>query len=247
MFSPRLPGSLTSSTVQNSIAPRFVWPHAIVRREPGTGRGLNMPTCSCPHCGRTGIPFELAQSYTEFECAKCGGRFTPMGGAVPSAREPLPPPIRRLRKESDRVVPHDENGRGEESARPAFDWRWFSGIGAMILLLGLFSPVVQGPFGTSRNYFNQPTFADHPLSLVNGVCVIILLIIAVVATMTRSPRTVGIVSILIALMLALAFLYFEATAPDIVHLSWGWALLLIGTGLIFAGGVFGAFPPSSRY
>lgn len=40
-----------------------------------------MPTCSCPHCGRTGIPFELSDGDTVFECRQCGGKFTPLGGA----------------------------------------------------------------------------------------------------------------------------------------------------------------------
>jgi hypothetical protein len=41
-----------------------------------------MPSTNCPHCGRTGIPFELHEAHTVFECAKCGGKFTPMDGAV---------------------------------------------------------------------------------------------------------------------------------------------------------------------
>ena len=41
-----------------------------------------MPTCSCPHCGRTGIPFEMREAHSVLECAKCGGFFTPLGGPV---------------------------------------------------------------------------------------------------------------------------------------------------------------------
>src|SRR5438105_4160403 len=60
----------------------------------GTGAAL---TCSCPHCGRPDIPFETHEAHTVFECAKCGGKFSPMGGAVTElaeeptpSREPLP-------------------------------------------------------------------------------------------------------------------------------------------------------------
>ncbi len=43
-----------------------------------------MPTTSCPHCQRT-IRFELHESHTVFECAKCGEQFSPLGGAVQKA------------------------------------------------------------------------------------------------------------------------------------------------------------------
>src|SRR5438093_12492557 len=49
--------------------------------------------CSCPHCGRTGIPFELSDAHTVFECRQCGGKFTPLDGAVAEASEeesPIP-------------------------------------------------------------------------------------------------------------------------------------------------------------
>lgn len=48
------------------------------------------PSCSCPHCGRTGIPFKPADAHTVFECAKCGGKFTPMGGAVQESSAATP-------------------------------------------------------------------------------------------------------------------------------------------------------------
>lgn len=50
-----------------------------------------MPTTSCPHCGRV-IPIELHEMSTLFECAQCGGRFTPAGGAYrEKAPEESPP------------------------------------------------------------------------------------------------------------------------------------------------------------
>lgn len=41
-----------------------------------------MPFTSCPHCGRKQIPFELHEAHTVLVCARCDGRFTPIGGAV---------------------------------------------------------------------------------------------------------------------------------------------------------------------
>ncbi len=49
-----------------------------------------MPTTSCPYCHRS-IPFELHESHNTFQCAKCGGIFTPIGGAV-AGGQPKPQP-----------------------------------------------------------------------------------------------------------------------------------------------------------
>jgi hypothetical protein len=49
-------------------------------------------TCSCPHCGRAGIPFEMHEAHTVCECARCGGKFTPLGGAVADGFGPGPAP-----------------------------------------------------------------------------------------------------------------------------------------------------------
>jgi hypothetical protein len=54
-----------------------------------------MPFCSCPHCGRTGIPFELHEAHTVLTCAKCEGRFTPAGGAVVEAPVRYEAPVRQ--------------------------------------------------------------------------------------------------------------------------------------------------------
>ena len=37
---------------------------------------------SCPHCGRPGIRFAPHEMNAVLECKKCGGKFTPAGGAV---------------------------------------------------------------------------------------------------------------------------------------------------------------------
>jgi hypothetical protein len=50
--------------------------------ETTTPPSANGPTCSCPHCGRQDIPFAVQEANTVFQCAKCGGYFTPMGGAI---------------------------------------------------------------------------------------------------------------------------------------------------------------------
>ena len=59
------------------IAPRIVATPA-----PAFFPQVDTPTCSCPYCGRTGIPFKLEDANTAFGCPKCGGKFTPMGGAA---------------------------------------------------------------------------------------------------------------------------------------------------------------------
>jgi hypothetical protein len=52
-----------------------------------------MLTCSCPHCGRRDISFEIHEAHTVYECAQCGGKFTPLGGAVVEGfgQSPAPP------------------------------------------------------------------------------------------------------------------------------------------------------------
>lgn len=45
-----------------------------------------MPKTTCPHCRRK-IDFEMHEMNSIFECARCGGRFTPLGEAVPTADE----------------------------------------------------------------------------------------------------------------------------------------------------------------
>jgi DNA-directed RNA polymerase subunit RPC12/RpoP len=50
-----------------------------------------MPTCSCPHCGRSGIPFEMHEAHSRLQCAKCDGFFTPLGGPVQTPRRQASP------------------------------------------------------------------------------------------------------------------------------------------------------------
>lgn len=78
-----------------------------------------MPVCSCPHCGRTGIPFALTDAETVFACGSCRGWFTPVGGAVKT------PPVPRAGDAGDLVsvgcptcqaeiiVPQQPGGQGQ--------------------------------------------------------------------------------------------------------------------------------------
>src|SRR5438128_12590618 len=62
------------------------------------GAGFAMPSTTCPHCNRE-IPFEMHEIDTVFECARCGGTFTAMGGAIagPQDRQPIPNPVSHFR------------------------------------------------------------------------------------------------------------------------------------------------------
>jgi ribosomal protein S27E len=49
-------------------------------------------TTSCPHCGRAGILFGPHEWQLVIQCAKCGGKFTPAGGAVMEQPAAAPEP-----------------------------------------------------------------------------------------------------------------------------------------------------------
>lgn len=38
-----------------------------------------MRTCSCPHCGRTGISYRVQDAHAVFVCIRCRGAFSPLG------------------------------------------------------------------------------------------------------------------------------------------------------------------------
>src|SRR5260370_5152004 len=78
-----------------------------------------MPVCSCPHCGRKNIPFEMHEAESPVQCAKCDGLFTPLGGKLESPDFPEPPPIRRLPASADPEYP-----AGEPSPRDSFESRY---------------------------------------------------------------------------------------------------------------------------
>ena len=78
-----------------------------------------MPVCSCPHCGRTGIPFALTDAETVFECRGCGGWFTPVGAAVKTP--PVPPAgdgaelvsVACPTCQAEMIVPRQPSGEGQ--------------------------------------------------------------------------------------------------------------------------------------
>jgi len=76
-----------------------------------------MPFCSCPHCGRTNIRFEMHEAECAVQCAKCNGFFSPLCGKLGSSDFRDAPPIRRLPASAD-----PEDMAGAISLNDSSEW-----------------------------------------------------------------------------------------------------------------------------
>ena len=93
-----------------------------------------MPTTNCPHCNRS-IAVDLDEMNNVFECAGCGGKFTPVGGAIEEPGEGAGASERPLRGEPFGDLRSESDGMNHEREP------WFYGFlhtwATVLLWLGL--------------------------------------------------------------------------------------------------------------
>src|SRR5262249_9008279 len=157
----------------------------------------------CPGCSRQ-IPLQPEELRIAIVCVRCNAQFIPaellgLSTATTNTNKPAPgaksrpanggsfAPASPTQRDQFQARFPPNNGEMREHS-PNIYWQWISGVGTAVLFLGLFSPVVQGPLGYSRNYFNQPWPEAEVLSLPNGILVILLLVIAVSGVIGKRPR-----------------------------------------------------------
>lgn len=122
-------------------------------------------------------------------------------------------------------------------------------IGSVILFVGVFSPVVSAPFTGDMNYFRN----GKP----EGIIVLVLAVTSLVLALTKNHKWMWITGISSLGAILFTFIDFQSRMSEIkseldstlagnpfrgiadmalqsVQLQWGWALLVIGSGLIVA-------------
>ena len=172
----------------------------------------------CPKCRQSlAAPEELATQM--IDCPTCSEAIhVPLQGRP--LRAEAPPPQAQI-------------------ARPAEqgNLNMLLGIaGSLILVLGVFAPLIRLPTLGTMNYFGN--------GKGDGVVFLILAVASLVLSVMRRHRGLWITGIISAALLLFGFIGFQdvvthaeqksaATGrPVDVQLEWGWALLIVGTLLI---------------
>jgi hypothetical protein len=124
-------------------------------------------------------------------------------------------------------------------------------IGAALLFIGAFMPIISAPIIGSVNYFQN--------GKGDGVIIVLLAISTVALALTGREQQVLWTGLASAAMLAFTFVRFESSLSDLksqvateladnpfrgladmavnsVQLQWGWAVLMLGAGLVTYAG-----------
>jgi hypothetical protein len=133
--------------------------------------------------------------------------------------------------------------------------------GSVVLFVGVFAPIVSLPIVGSVNYFQN--------GRGDGVIVLILAVISLVLVLLKRYRWLWITGLLSLGMLVFTFINFRmrmsqmtadmetklannpfkgiaSTAMQSVQIQWGWALLIVGAGLLIAAAAVKEPNSSSR-
>lgn len=201
---------------------------------------------NCPHCKQSLEAPEDMLGQT-IECPACNGSIQlPEPEQKPAPQQPTPKrqtiTYRPSTPSSPRTAP-----TSSPSASPTekFGIRQIVGIvGAIILFIGVFTPIVSVPIMGNMNYFQN--------GKGDGTIVLILAVLSLVAVLTKKDVILFFTSIGCLSTLTFTFVNFkigmsrmlaEASTSDglfsglaelaakAVQLQWGWALLVVGACL----------------
>lgn len=142
------------------------------------------------------------------------------------------------------------------------DNRYSLGLaGSLSLILGVFSPLISAPFIGTINYFQNGTG--------DGVFILILAVVALLATFQREFKYHGYLGILSLGLIGFTFVSVESRLSEAqdkmrsdlagnpfrglaeamtgaIQMQWGWAVLAVGAVLLIAAGMKPkAAPPNS--
>jgi len=123
-------------------------------------------------------------------------------------------------------------------------------IGSIILVIGVFTPIVSAPIVGNMNYFQN--------GKGHGTLILILAVVSVVLVLAKQLRGLWFTGLGSLAVMAFTFVNFQIKISDMkrqmeselagnpfrsladiavqsVQLQWGWALLIVGAGLVIAG------------
>ncbi len=194
---------------------------------------------NCPSCGQSiEAPAELASQL--IDCPTCKETIEVPLRTRPEqvAESPSEPPRPTAIARTSRPAPHAEK----------FSVRHVIGIiGAIILFIGVFTPIVSVPIMGTMNYFQN--------GKGDGAIVLVLAVISLLAILTRKDAILFFTSIGCLGALTFTFVNFKVSmdrllgqaagtddvfsglahlAVQSVQLQWGWAVLIVGACLTLA-------------
>jgi len=209
-------------------------------------------TLTCPKCDAPRLP----KSDPAASCPSCGiiyAKFDPEAAAELKARQEA---VRRGEKVEriDRQVRELTRTKPDTTYEPEPDegitQRQIVGLmGAALLAIGVFMPLLSGPFGMSVNYFSN--------GKGDGVFILAMAVTTVGLVLTRKCRLLWATGGLSLAMLAFSFIRVQSSFSEMktkmdrdlqgnpfrgladaavasMQMQWGWAVLAIGAALILA-------------
>jgi len=200
---------------------------------------------NCPHCEQSLEAPEDMLGQT-IECPACNGSIQ-----LPEPEPQRPAPKKKIvvRQHSlpSRQMPVSTSASPSSMPTEKFGLRQILGIvGAIVLFIGVFTPIVSIPFMGNMNYFQN--------GKGDGVIVIILAILSLVAVLIKKDVILFFSSLGCLGILTFTFVHFKIgmirmvanasssdnmfaglaqLATQSVQLQWGWALLVVGACLTF--------------
>ncbi len=123
-------------------------------------------------------------------------------------------------------------------------------IGSIVLFIGVFTPIVSVPIMGNMNYFQN--------GKGDGTLILILAVVSLVLVLTKKYKGLWFTGVGSLAVMAFTFINFQMKISDMksqmeselagnpfrgladmamqsVQLQWGWALLIVGAGLVIAG------------
>jgi len=123
-------------------------------------------------------------------------------------------------------------------------------IGSIVLFIGVFTPIVSVPFMGNMNYFQN--------GKGDGTLILILAVVSLVLVLNKNYKGLWLTGVGSVAVMAFTFINFQMKMSEIksemesaldgnpfrgfadmamqsVQLQWGWALLIVGAGLVIAG------------
>lgn len=123
-------------------------------------------------------------------------------------------------------------------------------IGSIVLFIGVFTPIVSVPIMGNMNYFQN--------GKGDGTLILILAVVSLVLVLTKKYKGLWFTGVGSLAVMTFTFINFQMKISDMksqmeselagnpfrgladlamqsVQLQWGWALLIVGAGLVIAG------------
>lgn len=207
---------------------------------------------TCPKCDAPRAP----NSDPAASCPSCGiiyAKYDPEAAAELKARQEAVrrgEKVERMDRQAQELFRTAPRAAAKSDPEGGITQRQLIGLlGAAVLAIGVFMPLLSGPLGMSINYFSN--------GKGDGVTILALAVCTVALVLTRKYRLLWATGGLSLAVLAFTFVRMQAKISDVqeemnsnlqgnpfrgladaamasVQMQWGWAVLAIGAVLILA-------------